>query len=368
MEKLRLGIVGACGRGADFRAACEASGRVYVRAVCDVNEEDLPAARERLGAEEQYSDYETMLERSALDAVVIGTPMPCHAPQAVAALERGVSVLSEVPAGISLDECRRLTVAAAKSPAVYMMAENYTYMRPNMIVREIVRRGEFGTPYYGEGEYLHELKALNERTPWRRTWQTGVAGVTYGTHSLGPLLQWMPGERVTRVCCGGSGHHYTDPRGNFYENDDSTVMLCQLAGGGLVKIRVDMLSDRPHAMTNYQLQGTDGCYESARAPGEKNRIWLRSRDPEAKTWCDLDELAAEYTPEAWRVHADAARKAGHGGGDFFEILDFIEAVRGVAPPPVGIHEAMDMTLPGLIGQASIAAGGQWLEVPDSRTW
>jgi predicted dehydrogenase len=241
-------------------------------------------------------------------------------------------------------------------------------MRPNTIVRELVRRGEFGTPYYGEGEYIHELKAHNERTPWRRTWQTGIKGVTYGTHSLGPLLQWMPGDRVARVCCAGSGHHYTDPRGDTYQNDDSTVMLCQMVSGGLLKVRVDMLSDRPHAMTNYQLQGTDGCYESARGPGQTPRVWLRSRDPEAKTWCDLEEVADEFLPEMWRTHADAAAKAGHGGGDFFEILDFIEAVRGTAPPPIGIHEAMDMTLPGLVSQASIAEAGRWIEVPDSRTW
>jgi len=40
-----------------------------------------------------------------------------------------------------------------------------------MIVQEMVRRGEFGTPYYAEGEYLHELKGLNEVTRWRRRWQ-----------------------------------------------------------------------------------------------------------------------------------------------------------------------------------------------------
>jgi hypothetical protein len=29
---------------------------------------------------------------------------------------------------------------------------------------------------------------------------------------------------------------------------------------------------------------------------------------------------------------------------------------------------MDMTLPGLISQASIANGGAWMDVPDSRAW
>jgi hypothetical protein len=38
------------------------------------------------------------------------------------------------------------------------------------------------------------------------------------------------------------------------------------------------------------------------------------------------------------------------------------------PCPIGIHEAMDMTLPGLISQKSILEGGAWMAVPDSRQW
>jgi len=35
---------------------------------------------------------------------------------------------------------------------------------------------------------------------------------------------------------------------------------------------------------------------------------------------------------------------------------------------VDIDAAMDMTLPGLVSQQSIAEGGRWLPVPDSRQW
>ena len=52
-----------------------------------------------------------------------------------------------------------------------MMAENYTYMQQNVMVREMVRKGLFGKSYYAEGEYIHELKGLNESTVWRRKWQ-----------------------------------------------------------------------------------------------------------------------------------------------------------------------------------------------------
>jgi predicted dehydrogenase len=360
--------VGAAGRGASFRSALEASGTARVHAVCDIQEEKLEEARRRLGAEEQYVDYEEMLDTSELDAVVVGTPMPLHVPQSIGALERGLHVLSEVPAGVSVEGCRDLVQACKQSEAVYMMAENYTYMRPNVLVRALVGEGLFGTVYYAEGEYLHELKGLNEITRWRRKWQTGVNGVTYPTHSLGPLLQWFDGQRVTRVCCSGSGHHYRDPRGDFYENEDSCVMLCEMSGGGLVKVRVDMLSDRPHAMTNYQLQGTKGCYESARRPGEKHSIWLRELHGEPNEWHDLEELVDQYMPRMWREPTEEARRAGHGGGDYFEVMDWLDAIEGLRPCPIGIHEAMDMTLPGLISQQSIRENGRWLEVPDSRRW
>ena len=368
LNQLNLGVVGACGRGSSFKAACDAFCDVRILAACDTNEDDLPEAADRLGAELSYADYETMLGEADLDAVIIGTPMPCHVPQAVAALQENIHVLSEVPAGVSVEECRQLVETYHSSSARYMMAENYTYMRPNVVVRQMVESGVFGTPYYAEGEYLHELKELNEITTWRRKWQTGINGITYGTHSLGPILQWMPDDRVVEVACAGSGHHHEDPRDNEYENEDTCVMMGKMKSGGLVKIRVDMLSDRPHAMTNYQLQGTEGCYESARAKGETNRIWLRSRCPNRNTWMSLEELDEEFLPDRWKTWAETAEETGHGGGDFYELLDFFDAVRGTRPCPIGMHESMDMTLPGLISQKSITKGGKWLHVPDSRQW
>ncbi len=370
LERLNIALVGAASRGGAFAAAFAAHPRTRIHAVCDVRADLLEAARARTGAAEAYADYGEMLEKSDIDAVVIGTPMHLHATQAIQALARNIHVLSEVTAGVTLEECRALVAAAKRSRAIYMMAENYIYMKPNVLVRELVRRGLFGELYYAEGEYIHELKALNEQTPWRRRWQTGIDGITYPTHSLGPILQWMAGDRVVRVCCEGSGHHYRDPRGDFYENQDTCVMLAKTARGALIKIRVDMLSNRPHAMTNYQLQGTRGCYESARTSqwAERNRVWLADLAPDQDTWLDLASLEAEYLPHLWRHPPAEALAAGHGGGDYFEVMDFVASIVDGAACPIGIHEAMDMTLPGLISQASIRAGGAWLEVPDSRLW
>ncbi len=366
LEELNVGIVGAAGRGRSFAAGFEAN-RARIRAVCDIRTEELERCAHELGARERYGDYTEMLEKSDLDAVVVGTPMHLHVPQSIMALERGLHVLSEVPAGVSIEECRELVRVCRESRGIYMMAENYVYVRPCVLIKELCRRGLFGDLYYAEGEYLHELKELNEITRWRRRWQTGIDGITYGTHSLGPILQWMQGDRVVRVCCEGSGHHYKDPRGDDYHQDTS-VMLCKTARGALIKIRVDMVSDRPHAMINLQLQGTDGAYESTRrGPGDRDKVWMRSLSEEMK-WFDLESLSEEYMPDMWRNPPEEALRAGHGGGDYFEVLDFVRAIRGEAPCPVGIHEAMDMTLPGLVSQESIAQGGGWLPVPDSRQW
>jgi predicted dehydrogenase len=365
-NEMRVGVIGAAGRGGNFSAGFKACG-ARIHAVCDTNVEKLEEARINLGAAEKYSDFNEMLAKSDIEAVVVGTPMHLHVPMSIAALKAGKHVMSEVTAGVSVKECKDLVKVARKSKAIYMMAENYCYMQPNILVREIARKGLFGELFYAEGEYIHELKGLNEITTWRRKWQTGVNGITYGTHSLGPILQWFEGQRVVSVCCAGTGHHYKDPRGNDYENEETCVMLCKLNKGGLIKIRVDMLSNRPHSTTNYSLQGTDGAYESARGHKDQPKIWLKSRSTSAHQWSDLDSCN-DLTPDWYKSGMEAALKAGHGGGDYFEILDFIRAAKGEAPNPIDIDVAMDMSLPGLVSQASIAKKGAWLDVPDSRQW
>ncbi len=368
LDKLNVGIVGAAGRGGNFFIAFDGHPHARIHALCDINPVALQRIAHESGVTETFVDYDEMLSQSELDAVILGTPMPFHAPQAIQALDHGIHVLSEVTAAVSLQECQELVQAQRQSEALYMLSENAIYTKPNVLIRTLVHQGLFGTVYYAEGEYLHELRSLNEITPWRRRWQTGVDGITYGTHSLGPILQWMPGDRVERVCCQGSGHHYRDPRGDTYANQDTCLMLAKTRQEALIKIRVDMLSNRPHGMFNYALQGTEGAYESSRSDDQYPRVWLSALPAAERKWTNLVDLEEEYLPEPWRNPPPQALAAGHGGGDYFVVQDFIASVRGDISCPIDIDTAMDITLPGLISQDSIRRGGGWLEVPDSRNW
>lgn len=365
--KIRFGIIGAMGRGAGFVRALEANPNTEIAALCDLKEEELRKRSEELEVRHTFTDAEKMMDSGLIDAVVIGTPMPLHVPQSILALERDLHAMSEVPAGVSIEECRDLVRAARRSKGTYMMAENYCYIRHNVLVKELAAAGLFGELYFGEGEYTHELKGLNEITVWRRRWQTGINGNTYPTHSLGPVLQWFEGQRVASVSCVGTGHHYKDPRGDQYELEDSTFTSCRMSGGGLVILRLDMISDRPHNLAFYSLQGTDGCYEAARGLGDQPKVWLRSKS-EKMEWQPLSDFEQDYLPEHWLNPPEAAQKAGHWGGDYWIVEDFITAILEGSEPPVGIDRAMDLTLPGLVSQISIGQGPNWVAVPDSRNW
>jgi predicted dehydrogenase len=279
-----------------------------------------------------------------------------------------------------------------------MMSENYCYAKHTVIVRAMAQAGLFGRCYFAEGEYLHDVKNLHRRpdgTPtWRATWQVGKRGCTYGTHSLGPALEFFgPDARVATVSCVGTGVH-TDPE---HPHDDTCLMLCQLttgtagqghagtagqgeasaAGtgqpGGLIKIRVDMMSNRPGLGSFYSLQGTKGCYESARGLGDTHKVWLGDEVPpgpvaahDRREWRPLADFEDEYLPDYWKRGAAEAAQAGHGGGDYFIARDFVRAILDNRPPPIDVYRAMDYTVPGLISEQSIAQGGAPLPVPDFR--
>ena len=117
---IRFGIIGAAGRGNSFVRSLRANPATELTALCDLRSEPLVANAAELGVEHIFTDAGELIRSDVVDAVVVGTPMQFHAPQAILALEHDIHVLSEVTAAVSIEESRDLVRAARRSAATYM--------------------------------------------------------------------------------------------------------------------------------------------------------------------------------------------------------------------------------------------------------
>ena len=364
MKTIKIGIAG--GRGLSTVMGLRAIEGVEITAACDLNEDNLKVIAEQTGATKTYRVFDDMLE-SDIDAVIIATPMQCHVPQAIAALEAGKHVMSEVTAGVTMDELFWLCESVEKYGKTYMLAENYAYMPNVQLVKEMVKQGLFGETYYAEGSYLHNctdlLKYANGKTSWRSFWQMGVRGSFYPTHSLGPVMGFFPGDRVAEISCFSPGVY------NEFgvKQDSGTTTMCRTEKGKLINIRVDCTSARPHNLTHYHLQGTKGAFETASGKGDGDKVsFVGEGNPiGCMRWEDLSNYS-QYLPERYRNATAEQNAAGHGGGDFFIVEDFINAIRTGEAPEIDVYKACEWTAVGLLSSISVANNGKTIQVPNFR--
>jgi predicted dehydrogenase len=368
-ENIRLGIVG-CRRGGSYASVAQALPGVHVTAVMDVSEDAAKVLAQAASVTAVFTDYQRFLAEAPLDAVVIASPIQFHAEQAIAALDRKLHVLSEVPACHSLESARALADAAARSQAAYMFAENCCYFDEVELVRRMARAGSFGDLSYGEAEYLHDCRYLWRDASGQLTWRgRGLEqGGLYITHSLGPLLEIFA-DQVTHVSCLGYGStRVYDPEVN--RPAGHTVLMHTLKGAAL-KVRVDTTSPRPHATHFYLVQGTAGTCESARGLGDRAKVWLAREHGESHVhgraaWHDLFAgYAQQFIPERLAV-SDEARRGGHGTSEYWLLQDFLRSIREGTKPPIDAYRGLDYTVPGIVARQSAEQGGVLLPVPDFR--
>lgn len=135
----------------------------------------------------------------------------------------------------------------------------------------------------------------------------------------------------------------------------------------MIKLRIDCISNRPHNSAYYTLQGTKGCYEAPRGLGDEHKIYLKAEGDHSDSaeWRPLSDFN-EYLPERYRIATEEQRNAGHYGGDFFIVQDFIDAIRNGSKPPIDVYDACEWTAVALLSELSIANGGRPVDMPDFR--
>ena len=105
-----------------------------------------------------------------------------------------------------------------------------------------------------------------------------------------------------------------------------------------------------------------GAMEITRGPGYYGsgqvRVWHEEWD------VDGDQPKERtYVPD-WPEHADLARQAGHGGGDFWTNFDFANAIRSGEQPFLDVYRGVAMSSVGILGWKSALEDGTPFEVPD----
>jgi predicted dehydrogenase len=112
-----LAIVGAGQRGLQLADWIGRSSRLRTVAVCDVDAERAEAAGRRLGVPAER-DHRRLLERPEIEAVLVATGAPWHAPVALDALAAGRHVYVEKPIADTPATARRMAQAAAAAGTV----------------------------------------------------------------------------------------------------------------------------------------------------------------------------------------------------------------------------------------------------------
>jgi predicted dehydrogenase len=358
-RKIRVGVVGV-GRGQTFMHQAAPAGMELV-AICDTWKAKLKEVGRKYKIA-TYTDYDRFLEHD-LDAVVLANYFHQHAPFAIRALAAGKHVMSECAACGTLAEGVALCRAVEKSGKIYMLAENYPYTAFNIELARRYQAGEIGRVLYAEGEYNHPMSFDDHQAiaPGVKHWRNNLPATYYCTHALAPLMtitDTLP-KRVTGFAI---PLPLDSRRPRLWKQQDAAgLLLATMDNGAVFKL---LQYGLPGHSIFYRLHGENGLMETGRGPGYWGPGNIRIVHDE---W----DLKKGQTPESsyypqFPEWARAARKAGHGGGDWFTNHYFAEAIRGGRQPYLNVYRGVAMSVVGILAWKSVLDHGASYEVPDFR--
>jgi len=125
--KLRTAHIGVNGRGNRNLRSIASHPMVEVTALCDVDSENLEAARTLFPDAKIYTDYRKLYEEMghSIDAVIVSTPDHTHAPASLGAMNMGKPVYCEKPLTHHVTEARAMRKLAADNDLVTQMGTQF---------------------------------------------------------------------------------------------------------------------------------------------------------------------------------------------------------------------------------------------------
>ncbi len=225
MEKVRIGIIGCGNMGLGHLNNYVKGDMPEIEFTCiaDIDEKKFDLAREKVPDIVCFSTATELINSGLCEAVLIATPHYFHPPIAIEALNAGLHVMSEKPAGVYTRQVNELIKVAEKSDKTYAIMFN---QRTNCVyrkVKELIAGGEYGeirrvnwiiTDWFRTQQYYNS-------GGWRATWSGEGGGVMLNQcpHQL-DLWQWLCGmpSKVRAFCREGKWH-------DIEVEDDVTVYV-----------------------------------------------------------------------------------------------------------------------------------------------
>ncbi|MBO4305319.1 MAG: hypothetical protein J6A21_12110 [Lentisphaeria bacterium] len=358
-RRLKMGIWGL-GRGSAFVNSARALG-IDIVAGCDFDDIVRNKFHE-ICPEAVLTDNEEDFFKLDFEAVLVSTFCPNHAQDTIKALKAGKHVLSEVTAFFTPAQGVELVEEVEKRGLVYNLAENYPFTKLNMYLARLYKQGIFGELAYAEFDYVHggvnPCVTYLDGTPLvpgnrLHHWRGWLNYHYYCTHSLGPIMviSGLRPEKVTAfpedVFCKGTVH------GKGRKVDGIVPNLCafapsliQMSNGSVVR---NLMGGSVSDSHQKRFFGTKAAYD-----GKYLHIGGAERGPRLEIDPQWDEMGQE------------AEKAGHGGGDFWELYYFARQIVTGEKAPWDIYAASDVTLAGIQALRSALSEGEPMEIPDFR--
>ncbi len=283
------------------------------------------------------ADYQEILQRDDIDAVLISLPIPLNFPVTRQALAAGKDVICEKPAGVDLAEAQQFIALVASYPErTVLVAENWFYRDDLRWARSLLDDGAIGRLHLVSWRTVAQLIPRDgefSSTPWRHDpGYDGGPHLDAGVHHMAQL----------RLLCGGvdcvSGE-IQDVNPTHGGPSDLTLNLRFTSG----------------AVGNYT-----ASYPAAPTPGETSELRLYGTDATMIVgWNETRILRPDGTVETTRVLA-ADR------GFFNEFLNFSDAVHGLAPL-VGTTEQTVRNMAVVLGGLDSARRGETVRLDSGNS-
>lgn len=263
---LRFGLIG-CGDIGQLRAAAisQAAEDALV-AVSDVDLAKSESLAARLGAE-VARDWQALVGRPEIDAVIISTPPVYHAEMAIGAFQAGKHVLCEKPLALNVEECRLMLDAAEAAGCRLATGFNYRFYPSFVHARDALESG-----IIGELDHIRSYggySATSHNQPWVHDAATVGGGALrdIGIHLI-DLTRDFLGE-VAEVTGLATGDVW-----NFAGCEDNGFVLLRSPAGKVASLHASWTEWRRYQF-RVELYGTRGCIRATCFPMMTQVVWAR---------------------------------------------------------------------------------------------